>query len=390
MDDYKYTIFSHGEMNYKVTDNKNKYYSFLIPDDVEIYTFTDIGTQLMVCYNSLEHICGFTKKTKTSDRNEILIWPVNLPLYKFKQEPGQNNKFPNIYLSKDTTRKWNSGIVYCQKPEEKHRVIYNIDADPKQKCDRTSIVANKYNKFYSIEKNYTTFYNDVLKKDNSMCGGILLSDAIKLIKQHYKSLSGEEKSNKIKIFLHSCLSSQPFKSEENHKYLFKESEIFKESKNPTKTSFLDSLKEYLFKPSTNLTTTYFVDSLDDFKSIKLTPSTKQFYSVIINNINFIIITKKEIFNDFHTYWKTHQAFLANNNLKHKYYFGFTAPTMIKNIIEATDFKDKNVTLPTSVFIDVTEENIEKKNEKLDNSVKEQIYAAAKTPNYIPFNLWQDE
>lgn len=64
--------------------------------------------------------------------------------------------------------------------------------------------------------------------------------------------------------------------------------------------------------------------------------------------------------------------------------------MIKNIIEAKDFKDKNATLPTSVFIDVTEENIEKKNEKLYNSVKEQIYAATKIPNYIPFNLWQDE
>ena len=370
MDDYKYTIFSHGEMNYKDTGDKREYYSFLIPEDVEIYTFTDIGKSLMVCYNSLEHICGFTKKTKTSGRNDILIWPVNLPLYKFKQEPGQNNKFPNIYLSKDKTRRWNSGIVYCQKPEEKHRVIYNIDADPQKKCDPTSIVADqKYKKLYSVEKvekNYTDFYKDLLKsKDSdSMCGGILLSDAIKLIKQHYKSLSGEEKSNKIKIFLHSCLSSKPFNSEENHKYLF--------------------------KPSKNPTTTYFVDSLDDFKSIKLTPSTKQFYSVIINNINFIIITKKEIFNDFDTYWNTHQAFLANNNFEHKYYFGFTAPTMIKNIIEAKDFQNKLATLPTSVFIDVSEENIEKKNEKLDNSVKEQIYAAANKPNYIPFNLWQDE
>ncbi len=389
MDDYKYTIFSHGEMNYKDTGDKREYYSFLIPEDVEIYTFTDIGTQLMVCYNSLEHICGFTKKTKTSGKNDILIWPVNLPLYKFKQEPGQNNKFPNIYLSKDDKRKWNSGIVYCQNPEEKHRVIYNIDADPKKKCDRNSIVPDKYNKLYSVEKNYTKFYNDVLKEDNSMCGGILLSDAIQLIKQHYKSLSGEEKSNKIKIFLHSCLSSHPFNSEERFKSLFKESKIFKESKNPTTTSFVDSLKEYLFKPSKN-PTTYFVDSLDDFKPIKLTPSTKQFYSVIINNINFIIITKKKIFNNFDTYWDTHQAFLENNNLKHKYYFGFTAPTMIKNIIEAKDFKDKNATLPTSVFIDVTEENIEKKNEKLYNSVKEQIYAATKIPNYIPFNLWQDE
>lgn len=73
MDDYKYTIFSHGEMNYKDTGDKREYYSFLIPEDVEIYTFTDIGTQLMVCYNSLEHICGFTKKTKTSGKNDILI-----------------------------------------------------------------------------------------------------------------------------------------------------------------------------------------------------------------------------------------------------------------------------------------------------------------------------
>lgn len=367
MDDYKYTIFSHGEMSYKDTGGKREYYSFSIPDDVEIYTFTDLGKSLMVCYNSLEHICGFTKKTKTSDRNKILIWPVNLPLYKFKQELGKNNKFPNIYLMKDDTRRWNSGIVYCKNPEEKDRVIYNIDADPQKKCNPTSIVADGiYKKLYNVEKNYTEFYKNLLKsKDSdSMCGDILLSDAIKLIKQHYKSLSGEEKSNKIKIFLHSCLSSKPFNFEENYKSLFKD------SKNPT--------------------TPYFVDSLDNFKSIKLTPSTKQFYSYIINNINFIIITEKEIFNDYNKYWDTYQESLKNTNLEHNYYFGFTAPTMIKNIIEAEDFKNKKATLPTSVFIDVTAENIEKKNHKLFNSVKEQIYAATKKPNYIPLNLWQDE
>jgi hypothetical protein len=82
--------------------------------------------------------------------------------------------------------------------------------------------------------------------------------------------------------------------------------------------------------------------------------------------------------------------IDNIDFEQNYYFGFTAPTMIKNIIEAEDFKNKNATLPTSVFIDVTEENIEKKNDKLITSVKQQIYAAAKKPNYIPFNLWQDE
>lgn len=329
----------------------------------------------MVCYNSLEHICGFTKKRKTSDRKKILVWPVNLPLYKFKQELGKNNKFPNIYLTKDDTRRWNSGIVYCKNPDQKDRVIYNIDANPDKNCDPTSIVVDEiYNKSYSVEKNYTTFYKDLLKSDNitnnSMCGNILLSDAIKLIKQHYNTLSGEEKSNKIKIFLHSCLSisSEPFNSDDHSDDHFK----------------------YLFKQSKNSTTTFFVNSLNDFKSIKLTPSTKQFYSVIINNINFIIITKKEIFDNFNTYMDTYQDFQLNKNLKHNYYFGFTGPSMIKDIIEATDFKDKNATLPTSVFIDVTEQNIEKKNDKLFTSVKLQIYAAAENPNYIPFNLWQDE
>jgi len=388
MNEYKYTIFAHGGMMYKYKDNvfgkKKLFYSFIIPKNVEIYVFVPVGEVLMACSSSLESICGYTKKERDSRNHYLLDSAQNIPRFKYQYTEGKENKFPNIFLTKDPTRTWNSGIVYCQNPEERKRVIYNIDADPDQQCNNSSIfsIKNKYNTQYNSDKNYTEWYNKKLLEPNPICGCIALSEAIKLIQEHNESLPKSEKnlSNKIKIFVHSCLS-------EYH------------------VDWVSDQVEKEYVKQNYRIPSLFVTDLTKLEHTELKTSNKLIYTIIINKTNYIFIVNKEqqiyhrdIEHDNNKYHNDYyDLYLQDKPYSERYYFGYTAkrdyidkiikPNFIDKIIKPNKYKNWS-NLPNSVYIDLTEQNITKYNKELYDSIERQILAALQ-PGYKPTKLWED-
>ena len=213
----KYMIDSHGTLFFSEDPpNHKQYYTITIPKNVEIYTYAELGNSLDCSQKSFDQICGFTQKNNTF----FDLMKANNPLYKYTYEEGKENKFPNLFFTRDDDRTWNSGITYCPDVMQDHRrkrVIYNIDNLPEYDC----VVS----KNYDDRKNYTDFYNTELSKNKQVCGSIFLIDAIELIQSHLQTTNNTNKT--IKLYIKSCLD------EKNITDFVKEKSIY-----------LDEAKEY--------------------------------------------------------------------------------------------------------------------------------------------------
>ena len=222
----KYMIDSHGTLFFSEDPpNHKQYYTITIPKNVEIYTYAELGNSLDCTQKSFDQICGFTQKNNTF----FDLQKANNPLYKYTYEEGKENKFPNLFFTRDDDRTWNSGITYCPDVMQDHmrkRVIYNIDNLPEYDCVVESIISKKYiSKKYDDEKNYTDFYNTKLSKNKQLCGSIFLIDAIELIKSHLQTTNNTNET--IKLYIKSCLNEKNI------------TEFVKE-----KSIYLDAAKEY--------------------------------------------------------------------------------------------------------------------------------------------------
>jgi hypothetical protein len=123
-----------------------------------------------------------------------------------------------------------SGIVFCNENESvrPQKIIYNLDASPTKLCDCNSIEIQtqkqkEENKKYNCKKNYHPSYLDQIdqiKKRSELsdlselsnpkptCGIIFLSDAIKIISEHYDKYKTENSEDKIKVYLEACLADK--------------------------------------------------------------------------------------------------------------------------------------------------------------------------------------
>jgi len=223
-----YNISTHGILPSSVNSESDKpitnYYTCDIPNNVELYTYTAIGVDL-ICWDNAFTAQDFICRPKRQSLGINKVIRVQEPRYKCIGP----SKFPNIFLypELDDSKRFYSGITYCNKNnpiEDKSEVIYNIDAKKSDDCDCTTIAILKdkqktqeENNPYNCDKKYSQFYKDLLKKTPQTCGPILLEEAIKLILEHSKLINdGMEVT--IKIYLHSCLSIKNV-SEEVQEYI---------------------------------------------------------------------------------------------------------------------------------------------------------------------------
>jgi hypothetical protein len=324
--DHKYLIDSHGTMPFFINKDKKKaYYSITIPKNVEIYVFTEIGDYLTCNLSSTDFICGFTKKKQdTDDYEKINI--MNKNVYKYKYEPGKENKFPNLFLTKDRLRSNNSGIIYCKNPDQKDRVIYNLDADPYKNCECDSIIP-KQDKIYDCVKNYSDFYKELLEQNKKNCGDIFLSDALKIIQDHSESLPSLEKNTnqKIKIFIAACLNPMDIERFIDENYVRQTILNNKENRN-----------NYVYR-------------LDDFKSTKIDVldfKNKFAFIIILQGINFIVN-------------------LNSQQMINKLFYLKNIKKIIQQFLAEKNYIEKNI--PTNVIINIeSEESEQYKDDDADN------------------------
>ena len=231
---YTYFISSHGEI---VTafdrDNKNKISTIKIPDDVDIFTYTDLGKMAWGMCNTSEYVC---KSKKNFDD------PISTPAHKYQTQ------FPQLYLAPDSTSKrvfsffpyysvskplhFYSGIVHCI-PESKRtltetgqviasEIIHNMDADPYKECSDKSISSKFQERKKIVERPYNSYgkysehYINILKQNGSKrnyplnltnkCGDLYLNEAIAIIIDHCNATYPDDyKKRTIQIHVEACL-----------------------------------------------------------------------------------------------------------------------------------------------------------------------------------------
>ena len=218
-----YIIDAHGTMlttNFGDSDSlivTKKYHAITIPEDVELYTFNNLGKSVAPINGESNMIC----KTDLDKYKTRLIKSIN-PAFKFIHEYGKENKFPELFLTPDkaTPVQFYSGITHCipenlrTRGAREKELIYNIDAKNTKNCEYASIVSNSICSPYNCHKTYSTYYKEQLmgyKYDPSApyysinkCGPILLSEALKLIQTHCEIYYGS--SCVIKIYIIACLT----------------------------------------------------------------------------------------------------------------------------------------------------------------------------------------
>ena len=222
-----YNIAAHGNMfstinNMESDERSIKFYACDIPENVEVYTYIELGVRLACTFTAADFICP--PKRKLEDKNKLLT--VNEPIYKFTS----SSKFPNLFLHPDHDgyKQFYSGITYCNKnnPNKANsEVIYNIDAKKSDDCDCTTIAILKdkqrhkqQDNSYDCDKKYSTYYKKLLEENRQRCGPILLEEAIELILDHSKIIYPEMEVT-IKIYLHCCLTHSNL-SCKVHDYLY--------------------------------------------------------------------------------------------------------------------------------------------------------------------------
>jgi hypothetical protein len=233
--EYNYIINSHGSIVISNDDYDGKRYMAInIPENVELFTYTNIGQSLFSCYKKNYFICDTLDKFKDS------IYPENIetPTHKYKYKQDTRNIFPEVILQPDSESvvKFYSGILHCiphkDRTTKAMEVIYNMDAVNMLDCTDDSIgkyykhakTEDKY-KLYITNKTYSKEYKELIEKPENKrkpplntinkCGPILLSDAIKLIQDHCsKTYSEDYKICTIKIYLSCCLNERDIESYE--------------------------------------------------------------------------------------------------------------------------------------------------------------------------------
>jgi hypothetical protein len=232
-----YYIGAHGIIlttNYADIDSgivTKKYHAIDIPQNIELYTYADMGKCLRSSGTELNVTCNHN-----SSKNKYKVLNVISATYKFIHEDGKKNKFPNLFFTPDHNEKaqFYSGLIHCIPNKNSLRakeVIYSIDARNTKNCECSSIVPMVKSDPYDCGKNYSDYYKAQLcDKDYSKtqleepkiaepkiaepkiaepkiainkCGPILLSEALVLIQRHNIKYYGPNCA--IKIYISSCL-----------------------------------------------------------------------------------------------------------------------------------------------------------------------------------------
>jgi hypothetical protein len=272
-----YNIAAHGNMfstinNMESDERSIKFYACDIPENVEVYTYIELGVRLACTFTAQDFICP--PKRKLEDKNKLLT--VNEPIYKFTS----SSKFPNLFLHPDHDgyKQYYSGITYCNKNipnEDKSEVIYNIDDKKSKNCDCTTIAILKdkqrhkqQDNSYDCDKKYSTYYKGLLAENRQRCGPILLEEAIELILAHSKMIYPKMEVT-IKIYLHCCLTHLNL-SCMVHDYLYTAliNKTDKHVANFNLDRFGSGFVEKL------LTSTNTVDNIEDFKGTSIVQDEK--------------------------------------------------------------------------------------------------------------------
>jgi|LakMenEpi03Aug12_release.lakeMendotaPanAssembly.Ray.scaffolds.fasta_scaffold179206_2 hypothetical protein len=240
-----YTIHAHGNMLTSIFHRSKKFLAINIPENVEIYTFDNLGKCIPANSGEADFICNiYQDKYKTTLRTSIV------PAFKFTNEHGKINKFPEIFLTPDNDlpASFYSGIIHCI-PEifrtsdlREKEIIYNIDPKNTKNCECSSIVLIKDSTSYDCNKKYSDDYKNQLtdykyepnvqNANINKCGPLLLSEALKIIQTHCKK--NYESNCMIKIYVFACLVETDLQTLINtYSYQY---ELVKRSLNPQPNS----------------------------------------------------------------------------------------------------------------------------------------------------------
>ena len=218
-----YLISAHGTMLTSMlgTPQTKKYHAINIPENVELYTFVDLGKCMRDYKTDAYFICNLEKETQ---KEELKLFAS--PAFKFIHEHGKTNKFPELFLAPDdiTPVAGYKGITHCI-PEDYRtsasrgdEIIYNIDAKNTKDCICSSVVSKSTTKPYNCEKNYSSYYKkqlegykyDPTSTSINKCGPILMSEAVKIIQAH--SNNYYEPTCVIQIYVVACLAETDLKT----------------------------------------------------------------------------------------------------------------------------------------------------------------------------------
>lgn len=210
-----YTIIAHGTMLTTMFHRSKKYYAVNIPENVELYTFGNLGKCIPAYTGETDFVCNiYPEKYKTTLRTGIV------PAFKFTNEYGKINKFPELFLTPDyeSPALFYTGITHCipeifrTSDSREKELIYNIDAKNTKNCECSSIVLNKSTTSYDCNKKYSDDYKNQLadykyepnvqNANSNKCGPLLLSEALKIIQIHCKK--NYESKCMIKIYIFAC------------------------------------------------------------------------------------------------------------------------------------------------------------------------------------------
>ena len=298
--DSVYTIAGHGIMyftrNAKRTleqsnagNNDNKYYAIDIPENVELYTYTELGQQLRCNFTAADYVCK-PKRSVSKTLEDVIT-----PAYKYFHRPGQgqSNKFPNLFFEGEmaTNARFYSGITHCVNNEDgtnTSSVIYSMDAKTITNCNSDIIrIPGRGSSKYDYNKKYSKWYSDILKKENK-CGPILLSEAIELIQKHstetYKTKPNIRVT--IKIYIQTCLE------EKQVEITLKDtlSGLTQDSMSRMSRKKIEHYQERIkYNLKTKLMTSNIVDSKDEFSEPTTEyPSSKMLIKLKLDKTTFII------------------------------------------------------------------------------------------------------
>ena len=210
-----YTIIAHGTMLTSVFHRSKKYYAVNIPENVELYTFDNLGKCIPAYTGETDFVCNiYPEKYKRTLRAGIV------PAFKFSHEYGKINKFPELFLTPDyeTPALFYTGITHCipeifrASDSREKEIIYNIDAKNTKNCECSSIALIKDSDSYDCNKKYSDDYKNQLtdykyepnvqNANINKCGPLLLSEALKIIQTHCRK--NYESKCMIKIYLFAC------------------------------------------------------------------------------------------------------------------------------------------------------------------------------------------
>ena len=211
-----YTISTHGTMLTSMFRGLKKYHAITIPENIELYTFGNLGNCIPAYTGEADFICNiYPDKYKTTLRTSIV------PAFKFSHEHRKISKFPELFLTPDyeLPAAFYSGIKHCipeifrTSDSIEKEIIYNIDPKNSKNCECSSIVLIKDSTSYDCNKKYSDDYKNQLadykrepNEENTNinnCGAILLSEALKIIQTHCKK--NYESNCIIKIYLFSFM-----------------------------------------------------------------------------------------------------------------------------------------------------------------------------------------